>query len=221
MTFPPVAVLYCTLDNAHAAQIEKRWIGELAPSVVQWISTKRRSRDRVASILGRLLLSEALQHLGARGIQAKILGRTSTGEPVVPHPYCGSIAHGGDIVIAVASVSVPVGVDVERHDAIQGDTETLIRRFERGERAFLTSASAHDHRFLTDIWVRKEAIAKASGSKLDLVLNMSVMNDTVQINDRAWFFQRLDIHSDHSCAIASSTRLRPLVAIELLPSRFE
>ena len=94
--------------------------------------------------------------------------------------FCGlhtSLSHSGDMIAVAVSRDRPVGVDIQ--NVLPGlDTVALATRyFPAGEAKYVAAgpdASAQAERF-TGLWVRKEAVVKAAGSRLFANLKIAVL----------------------------------------------
>ncbi|MDW5265517.1 MAG: 4'-phosphopantetheinyl transferase superfamily protein [Edaphobacter sp.] len=199
----PSKVFACRILDGVDTELEAFWLKKLDPSVAEWASSKRAARDRSATIVGRLLLAQALRQLGAGSIELKMLGRSEKSAPVVPPPFSGSIAHDSELVVAIAASSGSVGIDVEAcHDA-EAQSAFVSSRFAAEERAMLLSSNSQTHSF-TELWVRKEAMAKATGRSLAEVMSLSVMENRVAFANSDWHFVTVCVPTGHCCAVAAN-----------------
>jgi 4'-phosphopantetheinyl transferase len=92
-----------------------------------------------------------------------------------------SLSHSGDMIAVAVSSDRPVGVDIQ--NVLPGlDTVALAARyFPPGEARYVAAgpdASAQEERF-TGLWVRKEAVVKAAGSRLFPNLKIVVLGRDV------------------------------------------
>ena len=195
-----VRVLACEIANESDADFESRPLPQVEAEFKDWLTNKRRARDQWASIVGRLLLLEALRTLGARDIGLCDLGRRDDHSPIVPHPFCGSISHTAEVVVAVAAAYGAIGVDVESDKLTKEHSDRIQTSFSKEERMYLNGKNATA--MFAWLWTRKEALVKATGCSLDEVLRVSVLEDQIVLNSRSWYLQSLRLDQMHHCSIA-------------------
>ena len=117
-------------------------------------------RARMETLAGEALARYALDRVFGCGPVR--FARTPAGKPFVPDrpEWQFSVSHSGEWVVC-AVADEPVGVDVERIGAVR---ESVARRFfTQTERAEIAASPDHDEAF-TRVWVRREAMLKASGT---------------------------------------------------------
>ncbi len=141
----------------------------LLPVEIEAAERYRRREDAERFIIGRALI----RHLCAIHCDAEPraieISRTSSGKPhVQTEPGIEfNISHSGNCVLIAWSTTGPVGVDVEA--ATPGERESFLEMTERifssDELSLLRSTDNADEvaRLFYRIWVRKEALLKASG----------------------------------------------------------
>ena len=124
--------------------------------------------DKVRFSLGRLLLRKIIEEsLG----EAFTLQVNAFGKPeLISKKIRFSISHSGNIVLVAVSNSVDVGVDVEQMLTLM-DREKMLSLLHSAETQDINSLhpKLRDRAFY-EIWVSKEAIAKAYGHGLSLPL---------------------------------------------------
>ncbi len=132
-----------------------------------FVSQRDRQRFTVAHGALRIL---AGRELGTRpAILTWTAGRY--GKPGLAPPWSGlhtSLSHSGDMIAAAISIGRPVGIDIQ-HLVPGLDTAGLSARFFPPDEAVYV-ATGHDAGAQADrfahLWVRKEAVVKAAGSRL-------------------------------------------------------
>jgi len=199
-----VCLLACEIANESDTDFESRPIPDVAVEFSKWVIGKCRPRDRWASVIGRLLLLEALRTLGARDISLRDLGRRDDNSPTVPHPFCGSISHTAEMVVAVAAPSGSIGIDIESDKLAPLHSNRICTFFSDNEQ--LQLKDQNEFMMFTYLWTRKEALVKATGRSLDEVLRQSVLRDRVFLDGRLWHLRSRCLSLAHHCAIAWDRR---------------
>jgi 4'-phosphopantetheinyl transferase EntD len=110
----------------------------------------------------------AIEALSRSGCDARDLPPRTSRVPRWPAGFVGSIAHDASLAVAVASrreLAVTVGIDIERHDALDPHDAELV--LTAGEREF----AGGDPVATTLLWCAKEAAYKAWCTALDIELD--------------------------------------------------
>ncbi len=154
-------------DDATAKDFDVRLPDDEERAVARFATTQLRARARAARTLLRLV---AASYLGCDPAEVPIRRAACAfcggehGKPVVgTAPMHANLSHAGSAV-AVAVASAEVGVDIELPERT-GDVVRLASRFfSPDETAWVADAVEveRDLRFLR-LWVRKEALLKATG----------------------------------------------------------
>lgn len=109
------------------------------------------------------------------------------GKPALAFPECNicfSLSYGNNL-LAFALAEAPVGIDVEklRYDI---DFEAIGRSFFTVEEcAFLTESSTANEKMerFFFLWCRKEALVKAAGLSIDVMLRSNALNSRASLQD--------------------------------------
>lgn len=206
-----------------AADSFRRHLGELStallPLELEAAERFRRRDDAERFIIGRALVRHLCAiHCGCEPRAIEIL-LAASGKPYVQSGLSleFNVSHSGNCVLVAWSTTGPVGVDVEA--ATPGGRETFLemaqRAFSPDEFAILRSAGADEVAGLFyRIWVRKEALLKASGTGTGSIFSsFSVLEETrgdvrwldqVQISADGpiWKVHDLNAMAGHAAGIA-------------------
>jgi 4'-phosphopantetheinyl transferase len=180
----------------------------------------RQSLWRAGRIATRIVLERAAGPQ-VRGVDFEITsgGRPGLGEGF---PYF-TISHTGDVALVAMCRRSPVGVDIERHRLLSM-TEERRRRVIAAAAGFSLDETS-DPRNDADVlraWVRLEAVAKARGSGIGVVLTEAgvigpaepptrVMASSMSVAD-------LDVGAEYIAAIAAEA-VPEAIAVTRFPSR--
>lgn len=157
-TLMPILVLVAD-DLAVTAAAESRWLADLPQARRDTLAGWPDARARQQSLIGSRLLCQGLQRLGHRGDLLASLRHASGCRPTLDLPVYFSLSHCEGRVICAVSTAGPVGVDVEALGPLTAADFLLY--LNAAERAW---AGSDARRFLS-VWTRKEAVAKAAGSR--------------------------------------------------------
>lgn len=154
----PVSVLI-TSEFVLSPVLEAEWLARLPPQrrteIGRWPDAGARRR----SLLGSRLLAEGLRRLGHPADVLATLRYPAQCRPTLAAPVDFSLSHCDGRIVCALSTSGPVGIDVE---ALGPLTAADFRLYlSAAERAW---AGGSARRFYS-VWTRKEAVAKAAGSR--------------------------------------------------------
>ncbi|MDL2336803.1 MAG: 4'-phosphopantetheinyl transferase superfamily protein [Pseudomonadota bacterium] len=139
--------------------LEAEWLDRLPPLRRTEISRWRDDRARQRSLLGSRLLAEGLHRLGYSAAALTSLRYPPQSRPTLDLPVNFSLSHCDGRIVCALSTRGPIGIDVE---GLGGLTAGEFRLYlSAAERAW---AGRSARRFYS-VWTRKEAVAKAAGSR--------------------------------------------------------
>lgn len=154
----PVSVLF-TSEFEIPPAIEAEWLSHLPVERQARISAWPERRDRLRSLLGSRLLATGLARLGFAATAPNTLRTPPGTRPTLDLPVQFSVSHCAGRVVCAISTEGAVGVDVEALGGLTADEFPLY--LNPAERAW---AGRNARRFY-GIWTRKEAVAKAAGTR--------------------------------------------------------
>jgi len=139
--------------------LEAEWLGQLPLARRAQLVGRRDGRARLRSLLGSRLLAAGLRRLGYQPNALASLRHLPGSRPSLDVPVDFSLSHCDGRVVCALSTRGPVGIDVERLGClVAGDFRLYLNQ---DERAWAGQSSS---RFYS-VWTRKEAVAKAAGSR--------------------------------------------------------
>lgn len=139
--------------------LERAWLRALPVARREQLEAAIDPRARRASLLASRLLLEGLRRLG-HGDSALASLRCLPGlRPTLDVPLQFSVSHCEDRVVCALAARGPVGVDIERLGRLRAEAFHLY--LNAAERAW---AGRSARRFYS-VWTRKEAVAKAAGTR--------------------------------------------------------
>ena len=187
------------------------------PSAIQRkIDNFRKWEDKQASLLGRVLLREALC---LNGLSNNLLSQIKYGKYGKPYLVDGphfSITHSHPYIICAADQQKVVGIDVEAIRAI--DIRDFSENFTSSEAKALAS-TANPIALFYSLWCKKEAIMKAEGSGLNIPLNeLDVLSNETLYAGEKYFLKQIHIDASSTCWMASTG---PFEQINIQPIRVD
>lgn len=175
----------------------------------------RDASSRRQFVAGRLMLRRLLaERTGLRDTDIDIVALHGQAPRV---SSCGdwhfSLSHSGECCMLALARGTPVGVDVERLRPVDDALQLARQFFHPQEREWLSSLDANclAQAFLR-LWVRKEAVVKASGQGLAMALHdwsalpaqpQAVAFEVCDGRHQCWQVHDLVADAHHLCALAT------------------
>ena len=171
-----------------------------------------RWQDQTAGLLGKILLLEGLSEYGYPSDCLNGLSYTEYGRPFLSGAIDFNISHSGEYVVCAISDTAKVGVDIERRRSIELKDFDNYMTPAQWEAIY---ASSRPFEKFFEFWTIKESVLKVDGRGLSLsLLDIQVDGDKALTQENIWHINRIDLHSDYSCHLATDMKNAP---IELKP----
>jgi 4'-phosphopantetheinyl transferase len=164
----------------------------------------RRWQDAHLSLFGKLLVMQGLILYGYKKEKILELNYTSYHRPFFVDGPEFNISHSGNYVICVISDSAKIGTDIEKISEI--DLNEFNSCWTDKEFKNIMANSLPFNQFY-HYWTRKEALIKADGRGMNLPLKkIDVCQGSAVVEDKEWFFYKVEIDSSYSCHVASDVK---------------
>jgi 4'-phosphopantetheinyl transferase len=181
--------------------LEAQWLGQLPLARRAQLIGRRDGRARLRSLLGSRLLAAGLHRFGYGPKALASLSYVPGSRPTVALPIDFSLSHCDGQVVCALSTHGPVGIDVERLGCLTaGDFHVYLNHEERAW------AGQSARRFYS-VWTRKEAVAKAAGSRglLDVIkveVDTRSLAPKAALAGRQWHVREVPVGPDHVAHLA-------------------
>jgi 4'-phosphopantetheinyl transferase len=188
-----------TSDFVPSPVIESQWLAQLPDVRQAEIAGWQDASARRHTLLGSRLLAEGLRRLGYTGNPLSSLRHPHRGRPTMDLPVDFSVSHCEGLILCALSTGGPVGVDAERLGGLQAGDFLLY--LNAAERAW----AGHSARRFYSVWTRKEAVAKAAGSRglRDLAgVDTTSARHRAMFNGRLWRTSRVPVGRGHMAHLA-------------------
>ncbi len=173
----------------------------------------RRAEDRTSHYLGKRLLLHGLEVLGLGHYSLEDLQYTEGGRPFFRGTIDFNISHTDGLVVCAIAQTGRVGIDVERHLAVDFDN---LKSTMNGEQWKMIHSASNKEAQFYQFWTMKEAVLKADGTGIVHPLNeLSERNGTVKMGDDLWFVHPLDLDASFSCTACSNQNNQSIEVIEI------
>ena len=159
-----------------------------------------RQDEQLRSVLARLILQQLLV---SQGFSPDILNHFQIdeyGRPSIDDSIDFSFAHADDYVLCAVSKTTRLGVDIEKHRDICIDDYSI--SLSEKELEDLTNSTSPMTDFFI-LWTKKEAISKANGKGLGILLpDMVIEKDFATCEHVRWNLKELNINPHYASHIA-------------------
>jgi 4'-phosphopantetheinyl transferase len=172
----------------------------------------RNFSDQKVRLIARLMLLQCMQeeHVGDLIHKFK---KDSDNKPYVEGWNQFNISHSAEMVVFCHS-SENVGIDIEKK--IDFNFQEVIDFLHPEEIQYIKIAENQCHSFY-EVWVKKEAILKASGIGIINGMNaFSCVADVVNVKELIWYLHHVDLQTDYTCYISSLNKNDKIVQEEFI-----
>jgi len=197
----PLHILYALLPESSS---DASWQRELASLPISFLHEAKRfvrPEDRMAHLLGRILLAKALEQMGFSRALLASLQRNSHNRPFVPAPVDFSISHSGSLVVCAITAEGRVGIDIEAIKPI--DFTDFSKVFLSLEWDIITADPSPLEMFFR-FWTKRESVLKATGSGLSGTLEYVERSfNRARSGDTLWHIQDIPSWQGYACSVAT------------------
>ena len=176
---------YTSLEGLLPDSAVRLFLQNLPPNKAQTLTKLVDDKQRTASTLGLLLLENAVQQLGIRDFSYHELKFPPNQKPSSSTNIEFNITHSDNVVACAVSQKSALGIDSEtmkhNHNPLLRHVfnETELEQIDDGTQNFL------------DLWVKKEAVAKAIGCGVAGMKHIQVDRQTAHYQNQLWYLHGL------------------------------
>ncbi|HET6244463.1 MAG: 4'-phosphopantetheinyl transferase superfamily protein [Bacteroidetes bacterium] len=209
-----ISIFYTYCKEPFSKEVWSRHLQSLPVALHEKITSFKRWQDRQSSLIGKLLLKEALKRNGYSGNSLQDLKYNHYNRPYFDLPMDFNISHSEELVICAWSNKGKIGVDVEAIKPI--DFNDLKKAMNEKEWALIQNSTDSLREFYK-YWSIKESVLKAEGSGLSILLEDMVITDTeVILQKNKWHIQELLLNNNYSSWIAFNDTIDTLQIEEIV-----
>ena len=158
--------------------------------------------EQLRSVLARLILKQLLLEQGFHDTVLEDYRTDEYGRPFISDDIDFSISHADNYVMCAVSKTTRVGIDVEKMRDICIDDYSI--SLSDKELQDLTNSTNPISDFFS-LWTKKEAISKANGKGLAILLpEMEIGSDTATCGQTVWNLKELLVDTEYVAHIAFS-----------------
>ena len=200
-----VSIYYTQKSEIMSPQFWEWCKKQLPQNIHDRLKKKQNIAKIQMSILGYILLKEALKHNGFSQ-QIEEIYYTINGRPSTQENFDFNISHSGDYVVCVFSTQLQVGIDIERMKPIS--LELLSNHFNPDEWKEIQYSQNSEQSFYK-LWTKKEAMVKADGRGLTIPLKeIIIKKNHGHIERSKWFIQEIPIHKNYMIHLVTNEQIQ-------------
>lgn len=189
-------LLYCNIDSLQDHLITSH-LRVFPESIRREIARYRNPADQKTRLLGKLMLQHTLKNEGRHDLLQQ-LQRDQHNKPFIKNWDFFNISHASNMVVFCYGKKI-VGVDLERIGKVD-DVDTL-RYLHPEEQDYITTSKCIEFAFY-EIWVKKEALLKATGTGIVDGLNeFSCIENKVHFRGSDWYLTKIDLQQEYLCYV--------------------
>ena len=181
---------YTSLDGLLPHSAVRLFLQNLPLNKAQSLSRLVDDKQRTASILGLVLLKNAVQQLDIRDFSYHQLNFSPNRKPSSSTNIEFNITHSDNVVACAVSQKSALGIDSEtmehNHNPLLRHVfnETELQQIDDGTQNFF------------NLWVKKEAVAKAIGCGVTGMKHIQVDQHTAHYQNQLWYLHQLALHDN-------------------------
>jgi 4'-phosphopantetheinyl transferase len=209
-----VYLFYYRYAEGLKPEIFNRILSMFATDVKTEILKLKTSEDRNRKLIGRRLLMEAFKVLGIDCRLNQML-YSSRNRPSFNSSFDFNISHSGSMVVCGISKTHAVGIDVEMIKNVS--LNDFKNYFTELDWQFIVS-SDQPYKNFYDLWTKREAFLKATGTGLFVELKNCEANWTVKRwRNKKWINSEIMLDGSYSCHLCVDQFLPQIVIHEMYP----
>ncbi|NQY10027.1 MAG: 4'-phosphopantetheinyl transferase superfamily protein [Flavobacteriales bacterium] len=192
-----ITIKYCKTEIVDPVSFS-RLLAQLPKFMQEEVLWYKFSADRNSRLLGRLMLMSAIKESGGDEALIDTWQRDEHNKPFISGWNNFNISHSGDYVV-LAYGEDSMGIDVEQNSK---DLATdLLQYFHKNEQKYILNSTDKKSAFYY-VWVRKEALLKATGIGIVNGLDQhSCLSDSISISGTSWNVKSIELDLGYFCSI--------------------
>ena len=156
--------------------------------------------DRLRGVIGKLILRKLLMEEEYPPAVLEQIKQDTYGRPFIDKSIDFNIAHSGDYILCVVSKDTKVGVDIEKIRNVKMDDFNIALSSEEFDE-LKNHASPGSYFF--SIWTQKEAVSKANGKGMEVILTDIIFKNNKAISENEeWMLKELEINNNYKSHVA-------------------
>lgn len=193
-----VEIKYAYLSQDAHEYLLKEYLPKFSMKFQERIRRYRRWQDAQLSLLGRILLSDAMEQMGEGSYWEKEMQFTQYDKPYFDKSTIQfNISHSGEMVVCAIGKDSAIGIDIERLAKIK--VEDFASQMTANEWSRVNGAGNKLNAFY-DYWTQKEAVIKTHGKGLSLPLKSFEITDNIaRVEGEVFYLNEIQLDDKYKC----------------------
>lgn len=180
----------------------QKYFNQMPVSIQQKINRYQNWQDSHTSLMGKILLINALMDIGFQKTDLSAIKYNAYGRPYISDKIDFNISHSETMVMCVVSTNGNIGIDVEAVKPIE--TKDFCNCWTPKEKKEIYS-NLQDYNTFYTYWTKKEAVVKAIGHGLNILLtDIEINADKAAVaNHGNWYLKEIPFSEKYIAHIAT------------------
>ncbi|MRX41219.1 4'-phosphopantetheinyl transferase superfamily protein [Flavobacterium sp. LC2016-23] len=192
----------------------KKYLKQMPSAIQLKIGRYKNWQDAHTSLIGKLLLTQALQDSGLQKMDLSVLTYNKYGRPSVPGIMDFNISHSENLVVCAIATNGSIGIDAE---ALKPINKTDFYNCWTPAEAKIIYQDPEDYKTFYSHWTKKEAVVKAIGNGLNIPLtDIEIKGDLATVAHHGnWYVKEIPLSEKYIVHMAAKEPYKdPVVVIQ-------
>jgi 4'-phosphopantetheinyl transferase len=190
----------------------KRYLNQMPSEIQQKIGRYKNWEDAHTSLIGKLLLIQALQDSGFQKPDLSLLTYNEYGRPSIPGILDFNISHSETLVLCAIAANGSIGIDAE---VLRPINKTDFYNCWTPTEAKAIYEDPEDYKIFYNHWTKKEAVVKAIGNGLNIPLtDIEIKGDLATVVHHGnWHVKEIPLSEKYIVHMASKEPYKKAVVV--------
>ena len=200
-----IDVFYTHFDAPLTTDTWDTYFQKLPQGIQTQVMRFKRWQDRHSSLLGKILLLEALKQYGYSPDCLKKLSYSPYNRPFLDDSIDFNISHSGEYVVCAVNNDGRVGIDIERKKSLNF---AEFRSYMTTEEWNTMKEVPDQLEYFYELWTVKESVIKGEGRGLSIpLLDIHWVDETASVYKSLWYIKKIIIDPGYCCHVAANHKI--------------
>ena len=200
-----IDVFYTHFDAPLTTDTWDTYFQKLPQGIQTQVMRFKRWQDRHSSLLGKILLLEALKQYGYPSDCLNNLSYSPYNRPFLDDSIDFNISHSGGYVMCAVNKEGRVGIDIERMKPLNF---AEFRSYMTTEEWNTMQEVPDQLEYFYELWTVKESVIKGEGRGLSIpLLDIHWVDETASVYKSLWYIKKIIIDPGYCCHVAANHKI--------------